>query len=248
MLVDVVTIFPDLIRDGLRHGILRRALDAEILTVHTRDLRDFAAGRHRKTDDAPYGGGAGMVMLPEPLFQAVAACQIRPDTRVILLTPQGAPFTQAKARELSEASHLVLLCGRYEGFDERVRQHLATEELSVGDFVLSGGELPALVVIDAVTRLLPGALGSDESAQSDTFEDGLLEYPHFTRPPDFQGWPVPEILLSGHHAAIARWRRKEQMRRTQERRPDLWAKFVPSKSDLPLLTELADERASPQEE
>lgn len=239
--IDVVTIFPEMVQGGLAHSILKRAQEAGVVDVRVHNLRDWAEGRHRKTDDAPYGGGAGMVMLPGPLFAAVESFGLEADTRVVLLTPQGQTLTQAKARELSGASRLVLLCGHYEGFDERVRQGLATDELSIGDYVLTGGELPALVLIDAVTRLLPGALGNEQSAQGDTFSDGLLEHPHYTRPPDFRGERVPDILLSGHHAEIANWRRKEQMRRTRERRPDLWAAFEPSKSDRKLLAQLSED-------
>ena len=241
MRVDVVTIFPDMVRSGLSFSILKRAQEAGVLEAVVHDLRDFAPGVHRSTDDTPYGGGAGMVMRPGPLFDAVESLPLTLETRVVLMTPQGQTLTQAKARELSQCPHLVLLCGHYEGFDERVRQHLATEEISVGDYVLTGGELPALLVIDAVARLLPDTLGNSASAEDDTFSDGLLEYPHFTRPPDFRGWRVPDVLLSGHHAEIAKWRRKEQFRRTQARRPDLWAEFVPSKSDLKLLKQLAEE-------
>ncbi|MDQ2800750.1 MAG: tRNA (guanosine(37)-N1)-methyltransferase TrmD [Armatimonadota bacterium] len=240
MIIDVVTIFPDMIRPFLEFSIVKRARQAGLVQVQAHDLRDWATDKHRSTDDTPYGGGAGMVMRPEPLFASVESLNPDNDARVVLMTPQGKTFTQGKARELSQAAHLILLCGRYEGFDERVRQHLATEELSVGDYVLTGGELPALIVIDAVTRLLPGVLGSDESAEDDTFSEGLLEYPHYTRPPEFRGQRVPDVLLSGHHAEIARWRRKEQFRRTQARRPDLWAKFEPSKSDLHLLRQDGD--------
>jgi len=243
--IDVVTIFPDMVQGALAHSILKRAQDAHVVDVRVHNLRDWAEGRHRKTDDAPYGGGAGMVMLPGPLFAAVESLGLEVGARVVLLTPQGQTLTQAKARELSAAPRLVLLCGHYEGFDERVRQHLATDELSIGDYVLTGGELPALVLIDAVTRLLPGALGNDESAHADTFSDGLLEHPHYTRPPDFRGERVPDILLSGHHAEIANWRRKEQMRRTRERRPDLWAAFGPSKSDRKLLAQLIEDTPTP---
>ncbi len=239
--IDVVTIFPDMVRGALGHSILKRAQTGGVVDVRVHDLRGWAEGRHKKTDDAPYGGGAGMVMLPGPLFAAVEHLAPEGGARIVLLTPQGQTLTQGKARELSGAGHLVLLCGHYEGFDERVRLHLATDELSIGDYVLTGGELPALVLIDAVTRLLPGALGNDESAHGDTFSDGLLEYPHYTRPPDFRGMRVPDILLSGHHAEIARWRRKEQIRRTRERRPDLWAAFGPLKSDLSLITQLAED-------
>jgi len=241
--IDVITIFPDMVRAGLGYSIVKRAQEAGHVRVAVHDLRDHAPGKHRATDDSPYGGGAGMVMLPGPLFQAVESLDPVPEARIILLTPQGETFSQAKARELSEAPHLVLLCGHYEGFDERVRRHLATDEISIGDYVLTGGELPALVIADAVTRLLPGVLGNAESAEADTFTDGLLEYPHYTRPLDFRGWRVPDVLLSGHHAEIAKWRRKEQLRRTRERRPDLWAEFVPSKSDQKLLAQLAEEES-----
>ena len=183
-------------------------------------------------------------MRPGPLFDAVESLPKTENRRVALLTPQGKTFTQPIAREMALCPHLVLLCGHYEGFDERVRQHLVTEEISVGDYVLTGGELPALVVIDAVTRLQSGTLGNAESAEDDTFSEGLLEYPHYTRPPEFRGWRVPDVLLSGHHAEIAKWRRKEQFRRTQTRRPDLWAEFVPSKSDQKLLTQLGDEETN----
>ena len=241
MRIDVITIFPDMVRSGLGFSILKRAQDAGVLEAFVHDLRDFAPGVHRSTDDTPYGGGAGMVMRPGPLFDAVESLPLTPESRVILMTPQGQTLTQAKARELAQSTHLVLLCGHYEGFDERVRQHLATEEISVGDYVLTGGELPALLVIDAVARLLPDTLGNAASAEDDTFSDGLLEYPHYTRPPDYRGWGIPDVLLSGHHAEIAKWRRKEQFRRTQSRRPDLWAKFEPSKSELKLLKQLDEE-------
>ena len=241
MNIDIITLFPDMVRAGLSYSMVQRAQEAGLVTATAHDLRDFTQDKHRSADDSPYGGGAGMVMRPGPLFAAVESLSPSPETRVVLLTPQGESLTQARARELSGASHLVLLCGHYEGFDERVRQHLATEEISIGDYVLTGGELPALVVVDAVVRLLPGVLGNAESAGGDTFSDGLLEYPHYTRPPEFRGWPVPDILLSGHHAEIARWRRKEQLRRTRKRRPDLWAKFVPSKSDQKLLAQISDE-------
>jgi tRNA (guanine37-N1)-methyltransferase len=239
--IDIITIFPEMVRAGLSYSIVQRAQDAGIVTATAHDLRDHTSDKHRSTDDSPYGGGAGMVMRPGPLFTAVESVDPEHQARVILLTPQGKPFTQAKARELSAQSHLVLLCGHYEGFDERVREHLATDEISIGDYVLTGGELPALVIADAVTRLLPGVLGNGESALEDTFADGLLEHPHYTRPPEFRGWGVPEILLSGHHAEIAKWRRKEQFRRTRKRRPDLWTQFVPSKSDQKLLRQLSED-------
>ena len=247
MRIDVITIFPEMIESALGFSILKRARDAGLVEIYVHNLRDFAPGVHRSTDETPYGGGAGMVMRSGPLFDAVESLPSFQDTRRVLLTPQGRTFDQAAARELALCPHLVLLCGHYEGFDERVREHLVTDEISVGDYVLTGGELPALVVIDAVTRLQTGTLGNRESAEDDTFSDGLLEYPHYTRPPDFRGWRVPDVLLSGHHAEIAKWRRKEQFRRTQARRPDLWAEFVPSKSDQKLLQQLQDEQHGEEE-
>lgn len=241
MRIDVITIFPEMIRAALGFSIVKRAHDAGAVEISAHDLRDWAPGKHRSTDDTPFGGGAGMVMTPGPLFDAVESLTTGEAARIILLTPQGRTLTQPLVKELAQASHLILLCGHYEGFDERVREHLVTDEISVGDYVLTGGELPALVLIDAVTRLQPGVLGNAESASTDTFEDGLLEHPHYTRPPEFRGWRVPDVLLSGHHAEIARWRRKEQIRRTRARRPDLWTQFMPSKSDLKLLEQLSAE-------
>jgi tRNA (guanine37-N1)-methyltransferase len=243
--IDVITIFPDMVRTALGYSILKRAQEDGIVQIDVHDLRDWTQDRHRSTDDTPYGGGAGMVMTPGPFFAAVENLNPRGEARVVLLSPQGMTLTQSKVRELTQSPHLILLCGHYEGFDERIRHHLATDEVSIGDYVLTGGELPALVMIDAVTRLLPAVLGNEESAQDDTFSDGLLEYPQYTRPAEFRGWRIPDILLSGHHAEIAKWRRKEQMRRTRERRPDLWAKFVPSKSDHKLLTQLTEDPSSP---
>lgn len=232
MRIDVVTIFPDLVRGALGYSIVKRALDEARAQVQVIDLRDFTSDKRRTVDDTPYGGGAGMVMKPEPVFAAVESVAGE-DTRVALMTPQGEPFSQRKARELSHESHLVLVCGHYEGFDERIREHLATDEISIGDYVLTGGELPALVVIDAVVRLLPGVLGNEASAHSETFEGDLLEYPQYTRPANFRGWIVPEILLSGHHGEVEKWRRALQEERTRGRRPDLWSrrKGGPTSSD-----------------
>jgi len=244
--IDVVTIFPDMIRSGIDFSILKRARANGAVKIAVHDLRDFTTDKHRSTDDTPYGGGAGMVMRPGPIFAAVESLNLDAGDRVVMLTPQGTPYDQAKAMELSKAGRIVLLCGHYEGFDERVREHLATDEISIGDYVLTGGELPALVMIDSLVRLVPGVLGSEESAASDTFSDGLLEHPHYTRPPDFRGWRIPDVLLSGNHAEIAKWRRKEQFRRTQTRRPDLWKAFEPSKSDLKLLRQLSEEDPSPR--
>jgi tRNA (guanine37-N1)-methyltransferase len=242
---DVVTIFPDFIRAAVSFSIVKRAQESGKVDVEVHDLRDFTTDKHRSTDDTPYGGGAGMVMRPGPLFAAVEHIAPGPTDKVVLLSPQGATFTQDMARQFAESERVVLLCGHYEGFDERVREHLATDEVSVGDYVLTGGELPALTVIDAVARLIPGVLGNEGSSPNDSFSDGLLEHPHFTRPPDFRSWRVPDVLLSGNHAEIARWRRKEQFRRTQLRRPDLWAAFEPTKSDLKLIAQMETSSPSP---
>ncbi len=222
--IDVVTIFPDLISEALGHGIVARALGAGLARVEAHDLRSFTTDRHRRVDDAPFGGGPGMVMQAEPFFRAVESIMPEGSSAarpIVLLSPRGERFTHTKAREFSKLERLVLLCGRYEGIDERVRSGLATEELSLGDFVLMGGEIPALAVIEASVRLIPGALGDGESSEQDSFENGLLDYPHYTRPADFRGIKVPDVLLSGDHAAIAKWRRQEALRATRERRPDL---------------------------
>jgi tRNA (guanine37-N1)-methyltransferase len=222
--IDVVTIFPDLVRQALAHGIVARAIEQGLVGVEAHDLRTFTDDRHRRVDDAPFGGGPGMVMRAEPFFRAVET--IMPEgsaaTRpIVLLSPRGEKFTHTKARNYSNLDRLVLLCGRYEGIDERVRTGLATEELSLGDFVLMGGEVPALAVIEASVRLIPGALGDDQSSEQDSFENGLLDHPHFTRPADFRGLKVPEVLLSGDHRAIAKWRGEEAGQATRVRRPDL---------------------------
>jgi tRNA (guanine37-N1)-methyltransferase len=221
--IDIVTIFPAMIEGPLAGGILGRAIDRELLDVRVHDLRDHTSDRHRVVDDAPFGGGPGMVLKPEPFFRAVEhirSVRGAPEA-VILMSPDGRPFTHRDAERLSRASHIVMLCGRYEGVDERVRQHLATEELSIGDYVLSGGELPALVVVDAVARFIPGVVGDELSVERDSFAKGLLDFPQFTRPADYQGWQVPSVLLSGHHAEIERWRRQQALVRTLERRPEL---------------------------
>jgi tRNA (guanine37-N1)-methyltransferase len=247
MKIDVITIFPSMFGPLLSESILKRAQDSGVADITVRDLRDFTADRHRTTDDAPYGGGAGMVMKPEPFFEAVAAARCPDDAgcaeEVILLSPQGERYRQSLARELASKDHLILLCGHYEGVDERVREHLVTRVISIGDYVLTGGELPAMVVIDSVVRLLPGALGAEESAQSDSFEDGLLEYPQYTRPADFRGWTAPEALLSGHHEQVRRWRRKESLRRTRALRPDLLATAGLTAEDRRLLQEIEEEEA-----
>jgi len=222
--IDVVTIFPDLILQALAHGIVARAIEAGLASVKAHDLRTFSSDRHRRVDDAPFGGGPGMVMLAEPFFRAVESIMPEgpsPSRPIVLLSPRGEAFTHKKARDYSKLERLVLLCGRYEGIDERVRASLTTEELSLGDFVLMGGEVPALAVIEASVRLIPGALGDAQSSEQDSFENGLLDHPHYTRPADFRGLRVPEVLLTGDHAAIARWRRDEAVQATRSRRPDL---------------------------
>jgi len=224
--VDVITIFPELVSEALAHGIVARAIETGLARVQAHDLRTFTTDRHRRVDDAPFGGGPGMVMQAEPFFKAVESVMPEGPSKsrpIVLLSPRGEKFTHLKAREYSKLERLVLLCGRYEGIDERVRTDLATEELSLGDFVLMGGEVPALAVIEASVRLIPGALGDAESSAQDSFENGLLDHPHYTRPADFRGLKVPEVLLSGDHAAIARWRLEEAARATQARRPDLSA-------------------------
>ncbi len=227
MKVDVLTLFPGMFEGPLDESILGRARQTGRLDLKVHNLREWTHDRHKTVDDTPYGGGPGMVLKPEPLFEAVEALKAASGlpTRVILLTPGGRVFNQAVARELAALPALLLVCGSYEGFDDRVRQHLADDEISVGDFVLTNGALPAMLVIDAVTRLLPGVLGDDASSEDESFSRGLLEYPHYTRPVEFRGWRVPDILLSGNHAAIAEWRRAEASRRTADRRPDLWEKL-----------------------
>jgi len=259
MRVDVVTVFPDFIEAGVGFSILKRAQEKGALTVRVHNLRDWTHDRHRSTDDEPFGPGAGMVMKPEPVFEAVesirsgasagggageASAEPRigsggpPPARppvVLLMTPQGELFTQAVAHELAEEEHLIIICGHYEGVDERIREHLVDREISIGDYVLTGGELPALVVLDAIARLLPEVLGAEESALEESFSEGLLEYPHYTRPAEFRRWRVPEVLLSGHHAEIARWRRMKSLERTLDRRPDLLRQARLSDEDRELL-------------
>lgn len=221
--IDIVTIFPDMLRGPLDASIIKRAQEAGVVRLWVHDLREWTEDQHRTVDDAPYGGGAGMLMRPEPLFRAVEALQRRSSMkgRVALLTPQGQPLTQSTVCALAQETQLILLCGRYEGVDERVREHLVDDEISIGDYVLSGGELPALVLVEALVRLQSGALGSEESLVEESFTGGLLEYPQYTRPAEFRGWVVPEVLRGGNHAEVARWRREQRLRRTAARRPDL---------------------------
>jgi len=240
---DIVTIFPKMVDAGLTEGVVSRGIGRGLIDIRVHDLRDHATDRHRSVDDVPYGGGPGMVMKPEPLARAVEhirATRGAPDA-VILLTPQGRTFRQAEAARLSGLSHIVLLCGRYEGMDERVGELLATEELSIGDYVLSGGELAALVVVDAVSRLVPGVVGDEQSVEQDSFSRGLLDYPHYTRPAEYAGRTVPDVLLSGHHADVRRWRKKAALTRTLERRPDLLADAALDEEDRVLLDEIRNE-------
>ena len=220
MKIDVLTLFPAMFAGPLDESIIKRARESGRLNLAIYNLRDYAHDRHKTVDDRPFGGGPGMLLKPEPIFEAVEslACE---GTRVILLSPSGRPFSQAIARELAGVEHLLMVSGHYEGFDERVREQLADDELSIGDYVLTNGALPVMVIIDAVTRLLPGVLGDEDSALDESFSQGLLEYPQYTRPAEFRGMKVPEILLSGNHAQIARWRAEQAQLRTQERRPDL---------------------------
>ena len=220
MKIDVLTLFPAMFAGPLDESIIKRARAEGLLDLAIHNLRDYTHDRHRTVDDKPFGGGPGMLLKPEPVFEAVENLG-RANTRVILLTPAGRLFNQAIARELARQEHLLLVCGSYEGFDERVREALADDELSIGDYVLTNGALPAMVVIDAVTRLLPGALGDDESSRDESFSQSLLEYPQYTRPADFRGMKVPEVLLSGNHAEIEKWRREQAKKRTAARRPEL---------------------------
>ncbi len=222
MRFDVFTLFPAVFIPYLEASILQRARSNGLLEVHLHDIRTWTSDRHHVTDDAPYGGGGGMVMKPEPVFAAVEEVLGSPPAcPLILMTPQGRTLTQAVVEELSTQTRLALLCGHYEGIDERIRQHLVTDEISIGDYVLTGGELPALILIDAISRFIPGVLGDPDGAMDDSFAMGLLEYPHYTRPARFRGWGVPEVLLSGNHAQIARWRREQALLRTLRQRPDL---------------------------
>ena len=241
MRFDIFTLFPEMLRSPLDESIIARARERGLVEINAWNPRDVTTDRHHIVDDYPYGGGAGMVMKPDPIFTAVE--RVYESGPIILMSPQGRVFTQAIARELAREPRVTLICGHYEGVDERVRQHLCTDEISLGDFVLTGGELVALVIVDAVTRLLPGVLAAG-STEEESHTAGLLEYPHYTRPPEYRGWSVPDILLSGNHAAIARWRRKESLRRTRARRPDLLAALDLSAADRKLLAEIEAEETA----
>ena len=246
MRIDVVTIFPEVFPGPLGAGILGRAQERGLLTLGVWDLRTFTENRHRTVDDTPYGGGAGMVMKPEPFVRAVDAIRATRTSGsgpVLLTSPQGAVFSQARAHALARLAHLVILCGRYEGVDERVVDVLGAEEVSIGDYVLSGGELAAMVIIEAVTRTLPGVVGDDASVAADSFSTGVLDYPQYTRPAEFRGRGVPEVLLSGHHEEIRRWRKREALRRTLERRPDLLNEAVLDDEARGILNNLRSRKA-----
>lgn len=239
MKFDVFSLLPQVFQTYLHSSILNKAVEHGLIETRIHDIRDYAADKHHITDEPPYGGGGGMVMKPGPVFDAIEDVLGKPpDCPVILLTPQGRLFSQHDAQEMAKLPHIAMICGRYEGFDERIREHLVTDEISIGDFVLTGGELPALILIDAISRNINGVLGDPDGAFDDSHAASLLEYPHYTRPPEFRGWSVPEILLSGNHALIAEWRREQSLKRTFERRPDLLKKADLSASDRKKLTEM----------
>jgi tRNA (guanine37-N1)-methyltransferase len=240
MKFDIVTIFPKMVDAGVSEGVVSRGIATGLIDLQVHDLREFTIDRHRSVDDVPYGGGPGMVMKPEPLvkaMEAIRASRGRPEA-VIVTSPQGRAFTQREAERLAGLPHVALLCGRYEGLDERVLSLVGAEELSIGDYVLSGGELAALVIVDAVSRLVPGVVGDEQSVAEDSFSRGLLDYPHYTRPAEFAGLKVPDVLLSGHHAAVRRWRKKEALARTLARRPELLAQAVLDEEEQALLEEI----------
>lgn len=245
MKIDILTLFPDMFTGVLGQSILHRAVEKSAVSYHVVNFREFADNKHKTVDDYPYGGGAGMVLKPQPIFDAVSALKEQDESgkpRIILLCPQGERFNQKKAEELSQEEHLIFICGHYEGYDERIRTHLVTDEISIGDYVLTGGELGAMVIIDSVVRLLPEVLGKEESHQQDSFSTGLLEHPHYTRPADFRGLKVPEVLMNGNHQLIEEWRTKEALRRTLLRRPDLLEHMELTKEQAELLAEIKKER------
>lgn len=243
MHIDILTLFPEMMEGTLEHSILKRAKDKEQFDYNFINFREYSENKHQKVDDYPYGGGAGMVLTAQPIFDAVDAVKAKRTStpRVILMCPQGERYTQKKAEELANEEHLIIICGHYEGYDERIRDYVVTDEISIGDYVLTSGEIGALAVIDSVVRLLPDVLGNVESAVEDSFSTGLLEHPHYTRPADFRGMKVPEVLLQGHHAQIDMWRKKEALRRTYKRRPDLLEDVELSASEIILLAEIKKE-------
>jgi len=244
MRMDVLTLFPEMFEPFFSASILGKARDKGIVSLRAIDFRPYATNKHHTVDDAPFGGGGGMVLRAEPIFAAVEALAAadHSKTRIILMCPQGEVFTQRKASELANEAHLIMICGHYEGVDERIRAHLATDEISIGDYVLTGGELAAMVVIDSVARLLPDVLGNDQSAEQDSFSTGLLEYPHYTRPAKFREWEVPDVLISGHHANVAHWRRKQSLFRTWQRRPELLQHVQLSKEERQWIEDWKRER------
>lgn len=244
MHIDILTLFPEIIEGALHNSILKRAVEREQFNYNLIDFRDFSTNKHKKVDDYPYGGGAGMVLTAQPIFDAVqyAKEERKTQSRIILMCPQGETYTQQKAEELAQEDHLIIICGHYEGYDERIREHLVTDEISIGDYVLTSGEIGALVLVDSVVRLLPNVLGNEASAKEDSFSTGLLEHPHYTRPANYKGMKVPDVLLEGHHAKINLWRKKESLRRTLERRPDLLDETVLSEEEVKLLYELKNDQ------
>ncbi|CAG9607435.1 tRNA (guanine-N(1)-)-methyltransferase [Pseudoneobacillus rhizosphaerae] len=241
MKIDVLTLFPEMFEGVLGHSILKKAAEKKAVHYNVINFREFSDNKHQTVDDYPYGGGAGMVLKPQPIFDAVKAINNNNEekkSRVILLCPQGERLNQKKAEELAKEEHLIFICGHYEGYDERIREHLVTDEISIGDYVLTGGELGAMVIIDSVVRLLPEVLGNEESHQKDSFSTGLLEHPHYTRPADFRGMKVPEVIISGNHKNIEEWRAKESLRRTLTRRPDLLKEIDLTKEQVKWLEEI----------
>lgn len=244
MIFDILTLFPGMFSGPFDESIIKRAKDKQLIDISLHNIRDWATDRHQTADDAPYGGGAGMVIKAEPLAACIESVKaLHPSSTVVLTSPQGRRLTHGIAGELARRSGLIIVCGRYEGIDERIRSLYAEDDISLGDYVLSGGEIAAMAIVDSVTRLIPGALGSSESAETDSFGDGLLEYPHYTRPPEFKGLTVPEPLMSGHHGQIKKWRRKESLRRTRSLRPDLLAAAVLTPDDRKMLKEIEQEEA-----
>lgn len=241
MRIDYLTLFPEMF-DILNHSIMKRSQDKGIVQFNTVNFRDYSNNKHQQVDDYPYGGGQGMVLKPEPVFNAMDSLQTTEKTRVILMCPQGKRFNQAKAEELAHADHLVFICGHYEGYDERIRTELVTDEISLGDFVLTGGEYAAITMTDAIVRLIPEVLGNEVSHEDDSFSSGLLEHPQYTRPAEFRGLKVPDVLMSGNHKRIAEWRHKESLKRTLERRPDLLATYPLTERDLTILKQLKENK------
>ncbi|MDC3416416.1 tRNA (guanosine(37)-N1)-methyltransferase TrmD [Aquibacillus salsiterrae] len=242
MRIDILTLFPEMFEGVLQTSILKKAMESGAFHYNYVNFRDYTKNKHNKVDDYPYGGGAGMVLTPQPIFDAVEDItkEVETKPKIVLMCPQGQPYNQKKAVELAKEDHLIFICGHYEGYDERIRQQLVTDEISIGDYVLTGGELGAMVVIDSVIRLLPGVLGNEDSAPQDSFSQGLLEHPHYTRPANFRGMKVPEVLTSGHHGKIEEWRKKESLKRTFERRKDLLKEYPLTEEEKAWLKQLED--------